>query len=1002
MIVVTLIQNVALLVALMAVYQVVLRHRWRHAGVLHLLSGLLFGGACVIGMMTPLRFAPGIIFDGRSIILSVAGLFGGPLTAAVAAAIAGAYRLWLGGAGAGVGLAVIFASAALGVLFHYLRRRDERVVRPLALWGFGLLVHLVMLTLMLALPGGAGPDVLRQIGLPVLIAFPLATALLCLIFLDREEWSAILQRHSVTLQAIGDAVIAADSRGRVELLNPVAEALTGWTNEEARGRPLEEVFRIVNEETGAEVESPMARVLREGVVVGLANHTLLLARDGRKIPIADSGAPIRDESGDVTGVVLVFRDQTKERLNQRLTQIRLNLIEYATTHSLGALLTRALDEIGAVVDSPIGFYHFVGDDQKTLSLQGWSTRTLEEFCRAEGRGMHYGVDQAGVWADCVRARRPVIHNDYESLPHKKGMPDGHAKVVRELVVPVMRGGRIVAILGVGNKPMDYTERDVEIVSYLADVTWEIVERKRAEEALRESEEQYRLLAETTRDIIILHDMEGRILYVNQAGLDFAGFEQSEAIGRSVADFIDAEHLAELAGRRARRAAGDDQTYFYEAEFVDRAGRRVPVEVNSTPILREGRVAEILIVARDLTARKRAEEERDRLQEQLLQAQKMEAIGRLAGGVAHDFNNMLQTILGYAEMGLHSTDPSDPLHADLEQIRKAARRSADLTGQLLAFARRQMITPKVLDLNETVDGMIQMLRRLIGEDINLTWLPGPGLWLVRMDLSQIDQILVNLCVNARDAIAGVGEITIETANVVCGEDYCANHMEFLPGEYVMLAVSDDGRGMDRETLNNIFEPFFTTKGLGRGTGLGLSTVYGIVKQNEGFINVYSEPGKGTTFKIYLPRYVGEIGEGQTASVGEIRYGRGETILLVEDEPGILDVGQAMLERLGYQVLVAHTPAEALRLAQEHAGEIHLLITDVVIPQMNGAELRDRLRVLRPGIKTLFMSGYTANVIAHRGVLKAGVQFIPKPFSVVALAGKVREALEPEAGNYDRIH
>ena len=285
----------------------------------------------------------------------------------------------------------------------------------------------------------------------------------------------------------------------------------------------------------------------------------------------------------------------------------------------------------------------------------------------------------------------------------------------------------------------------------------------------------------------------------------------------------------------------------------------------------------------------------------------------------------------------------------------------------------------------------MLRRLIGEDIDLAWLPGTNLWPVKMDPSQIDQILANLCVNARDAIAGVGKVTIGTGNTAFDEVYCTNHAGFLPGEYVLLSVSDDGCGMDKETLAHIFEPFFTTKDASKGTGLGLSTVYGIVKQNNGFINVYSEPGKGTSTKIYLPRHAGQAVEDRKEEIVEIPKGRGEKVLVVEDEQAILKMATNMLELLGYTVLAAHTPAEAIRLAEEHAGEIHLLMTDIVMPEMDGRDLSVRLQSLYPSIKNLFMSGYTSNLIAHRGVLDEGVAFIQKPFSMKDLAVKVQEVL-----------
>ncbi len=378
-----------------------------------------------------------------------------------------------------------------------------------------------------------------------------------------------------------------------------------------------------------------------------------------------------------------------------------------------------------------------------------------------------------------------------------------------------------------------------------------------------------------------------------------------------------------------------------------------------------------------------------INDQFEQAQRLEIIGRFAGGMAHDYNNMLTVILGNAELALINTDLTSSLHTNLERIIEAARHSTDITRKLLAFARKQTIIPVALDLNLTVKSMLKMLRHLIGEDINLTWLPGADAAPIKMDPVQIDQILANLCINARDAITDVGKITIETGNAVFDEIYCADHVGYVAGEYTMLAVSDNGCGMKPEMLAQIFEPFFTSKGLGQGTGLGLSTVYGIVKQNQGFINVYSEPGSGTTFRIYLPRCDGPVVHIQSEKTAEIPLGHGETVLLVEDEPALLELGKRMLERLGYLVLAAATPAEGIGLAAVHASELHLLITDVVMPEMNGPDLAKHLQALHSGLKVLFMSGFTADIIASRGVLDEGTNFIQKPFSMKELAIKVQE-------------
>lgn len=388
---------------------------------------------------------------------------------------------------------------------------------------------------------------------------------------------------------------------------------------------------------------------------------------------------------------------------------------------------------------------------------------------------------------------------------------------------------------------------------------------------------------------------------------------------------------------------------------------------------------------------RAEQHRQKIEAQLRQAQKMEAVGRLAGGVAHDFNNIICVIMGYTGMVLEKITRNDPLYDDLQEIMDAAKRSEELTRQLLAFARRQPIAPKVLDINDTVQGMLNMLHRMIGEDIELIWSPDEDLWPIQIDPSQIDQILANLCVNARDAIDGVGKIIIETVNTKIDDTYCSLHQGFVPGEFVQLTVTDDGTGMDSSLLNNIFEPFFSTKAIGKGTGLGLATVYGIVKQNNGFINAYSELQHGTTFKIYLPRVTGRAVEPLAQSNGKILLGNNETVLLVEDDAAILKLSKKMLNTLGYRVIAANSPLEAIAMAQSHPEPIDLLLTDVIMPDMNGRDLTNRLQDMIPGLKVLFMSGYTSNVIVNRGVLDKNVFLLQKPFSQNDFAAKIKEVL-----------
>jgi two-component system, cell cycle sensor histidine kinase and response regulator CckA len=481
--------------------------------------------------------------------------------------------------------------------------------------------------------------------------------------------------------------------------------------------------------------------------------------------------------------------------------------------------------------------------------------------------------------------------------------------------------------------------------------------------------------------------ELRYIYWNKASEKLTGVPAENAIGRSLTDVFPDNESTRTVRTMCLRAMETQQPQCFTINYP--AGDNLIHEISAYPT-EQG----VSLIAKDITNRKRAEENRAKLEAQLQQSQKMESVGLLAGGVAHDFNNMLGVILGHAEMAMEMLKSPDLLQTHLTEIRNAAKRSADLTRQLLAFARKQPVAPKVLDLNKTIDGMLKMLQRLIGESIHLDWKPEANLWPVKVDPSQIDQILANLCVNARDAIAGVGKITIVTGNIVIDKAYCTVHAEFVPGEHVMLGVSDDGCGMDKDTQAHIFEPFFTTKERDKGTGLGLSMVYGIVKQNNGFIYVYSELGRGTTFKIYLPGNMGEVALEETEDAAEPLMRGNETILLVEDERAILNMITRVLERQGYTVLQSSTSDEALRLVKDYSGEIHLLITDVVMPVMNGWDLAKNLLSLFPRLKCLFMSGYTSDIIARENMPDQEAHFIQKPFHMQDLTAKVRKMLVNE--------
>jgi PAS domain S-box-containing protein len=634
-----------------------------------------------------------------------------------------------------------------------------------------------------------------------------------------KERTAELERAreslQITLASIADAVIATGTDGRITLLNAVAESLTGWPALEALGRPLDEVFVIMNADTRTPVESPVAKVLRTGRSVGLANHTILTSRHGREIPIDDSGAPIRAANGEMAGVVLTFRD-------------------------------------------------------------------ISERYRAQAE------------------RQKLLEADERLVGILKNINDGFLTV----------------------------------------------------------------------------DREWRLTFLNRKACDLVRQPTEELLGTTLWQALPAM-VGTAADAELRRALRENVPVRCVLQYEP---FRAWFDLGAYPS-RDG----LALLMRDST-------ENQRLESQLLQAQKMEAVGRLAGGIAHDFNNLLTVINGYAEFVLQEL-PSDLALCDsINEILLAGRRAAELTNGLLAFSRQQVRQPAILKMNDTVRGTERMLRRLVGEDIEITTVLARDLWEIEADRSQLEQIVVNLAVNARDAMPNGGILTVETSNVEL--DTPAGQRLGVPaGEYALLAVSDNGQGMDAATQTRIFEPFFTTKGPGKGTGLGLATVYGIVKQSGGAISVYSELAHGTTFKIFLPKRTASarpVEEVPEALVPHVR-GRRRTILLVEDEEKVRRFTFIILERHGFRVLQASGGSEALDLCRAEDGAIDLVLTDMVMPHMNGEQLAGELRRHYPALNILFMSGYSEHAAVNHALLAPDVSFVSKPFTAATLLGKVNQAL-----------
>lgn len=778
---------------------------------------------------------------------------------------------------------------------------------------------------------------------------------------QKERYQALFEAETVqrrseahfrnTLDSMLEGCQIIDFNWRYVYLNAAVMRSIPYDRKEMLGRPITEIFPDIEK---TDRYAAFKRCMEERTVEHIEARVQL---SGQQIHWYDMSIQPVPEGIFVLTIDITDRKRAEEALRDSETRYR-SLFERMTQ---GVFVRRADGSIADV-------------NPATLKIFGV---TKAEFIERGTR-----LDWDLVWED----GEPMTEEDFPSVAALKiGKP---VSAVVGIWNDRARSHSWVEISAIPEFESE-GEQPTEVMVTLRDIT----DRRQVE---LEHARLASAIAQSS-DIVVIIDTDKIVRYVNPAFTALTGFSPEEAIGRPLP-------LNETQNEEFYRQFWEtlDSGKTWKGRLVNRnkKGELYSEEASVSPVFNKaGAIVNYVSVARNVTEYLKLQEEKDKLQEQFLQSQKMESIGRLAGGVAHDFNNMLSVISGHAQLGLETVTPQDPLYVNLLEIDKAALRSADLTRQLLAFARKQTIAPKVLSLNNTVGGLLSMLQRLIGEDIDLAWMPGRDLWQIKVDPAQVDQILANLAVNARDAIEKHGKITIETENVSFDEEYCASHQGCTPGEYVMLALSDDGCGMDKAVQEHLFEPFFTTKRTGKGTGLGLATVYGIVKQNRGSINVYSEPGRGSTFKVHFPRHVGADAAEPTLAASEAPQGGVETILLVEDELSVLNLTRIMLQRLGYNVIATTSPREALRLAADHPGGIDLLLVDVVMPEMTGRDLSEQLRPIRPEMGRLFMSGYTANVIAHHGVLDEDVHFVQKPFSTKELAAKVREALERKTSAAD---
>jgi PAS domain S-box-containing protein len=760
---------------------------------------------------------------------------------------------------------------------------------------------------------------------------------------EREE------RLAVTLRSIGDAVIATDQAACITVFNGVAEALTGWKAAEAIGRPIQEVFNIVSEETRAPAVNPIDRVLREGVVVGLANHTALIARDGTERPIADSGAPIRGAGGEISGVVLVFRDQTEERRAQQT--LRDSEARYRATVEQAAVGVALVDSrTNRFLQVNAGFCAMLGYIADELMAGSWPLITHPD---------DVDTDRAGV----ARMQATGVPYRREKRYLRK---DGTVLWASVTVSPVLVPG--------------------EPLTTQVAVAVDITERVRADEAVQRSEQRLRVLIEKASDMLVVLDADMRVSFWSPSATEQLGWTAQEAIGRPGFELVHPDDRPNSRETFLALLASPGAPARFVRRQLHRDGSSRLVEVIARNLLDDPAVRGVVANLRDIT-------EQRRLTEQFQQAQKLEGIGRLAGGVAHDFNNLLTVILSCSAALRDDLDRgTSASREDVDQIHGAGVRAADLTRQLLAFARKQVVAPVPLDLNEVVRSSQKLLVRLLGEDIELQVRLQPGLWPMRADPGQLEQVILNLAVNARDAIRGGGTITVETRNVSVDAVQETSDPE-RQGDWVRLLVRDSGVGMSPEVKAHLFEPFFTTKEQGKGTGLGLATVYGVVKQAGGHVHVESQPGQGSAFEVCFPR--GQHTPAASPQPAARVTGRGsEQVLVVEDDALVRKITSRALRAGGYQVEVADHPQAALDLSDDQLRGVRLLVTDVVMPGLDGHTLAQRLQQRHPSLRVLYVSGYTQDAITEHGVLGAGIDLLAKPFTGPTLLARVRAILDAE--------
>jgi two-component system cell cycle sensor histidine kinase/response regulator CckA len=816
-----------------------------------------------------------------------------------------------------------------------------------------------------------------------LLGQPVFTAFIRDISERRDRETAVLESAAIVGSSF-DAVVGRTLGGLVTSWNAAAERIFGYSADEMIGQSI---TILAPPELADQLEVINDR-LRQGDSVDRF-ETVRIRKDGTRLEVESTVSPIAGPSGEIIGASAISRDISARKRSEALVAGQARLLKLI---AVGAPIAEVLDSLARFVEeqSDEVLVSILLLDRDGLHLRHGAAPSLPAAYNEaiDGTAIGPSVGSCGTAA----YRRESVHvadiatdplwSDFSELAIAHGL-----RACWSTPIFATDGALLATFAMYYREPRDAGEHELQLVELAEQIASIAIERTWSEKTLRRSESRYRELFENASDMIATVDLDWNITAANSAFAVALGYTGEELLRMNLAELVPPE-MHELARDQLTRKLSEEVgATTYEHDFVARDGQRVPVEVKTNVIWQDGKPVGVEAIARDMSQRKR-------LEEQLRQSQKMEAVGQLAGGVAHDFNNMMCGVIGYSELVLARLEEDHPVRPQVLQIRRAGERAGEMTKQLLAFSRKQVLRPRALDLNAIITETKGLLGRLIGDDIEVVSDLEPGLAAVYADPGQLEQVIINLAVNARDAMPTGGKLTIETRAVDLDEQIASVHVEATPGNYVLLVVSDRGTGMDAETRARIFEPFFTTKDEGDGTGLGLATVYGIIKQSGGDISVESELGRGTTFRIYLPsaQTVATDAEPATFDTGPDAPAGWETVLLVEDEEIVRDLEREVLEASGYTVLEAQDTEHAIRLCNEHTGTIHLLLTDVVMPQMSGRELAIHLAPIRPEMKVLYASGYADDAITHHGVLEHGTAFLPKPLTPGSLTNTVRAVLD----------